>query len=70
MFALAVGAGVGGGDFRGRASPSVVVFSTKATSSLTFASLCSVPVALAVKALHHNAILNEEHTVMELSIMD
>jgi hypothetical protein len=64
MFALADSTGVGGGNSRGGASPSVVDFSIKATSSLIFAHICSVPVALAVKGLHHNAIFNEEHIVM------
>ncbi len=70
MLALAVDAGVGGRCFRGGASSSVMVFSTKPTSSLTFARFCSVLVALAVEALRHNAILNEELTVMEFPIMD
>jgi hypothetical protein len=47
-----------------------MVFSTKATSSLTFAHLCSVSVTLAVEAEHHIAPLNEEYIVMELPIMD
>jgi hypothetical protein len=44
-------------------------FSTKPTSSLTFARLGYVPIALAVKALRHNGVLNEDLTVMEFPIM-
>jgi hypothetical protein len=70
MFPLAVDAGKSGWGFRSGATSSVMVLSTKATSSRTFARLCSVSVALAVVAEHHNALLNKEHTVMELPIMN
>jgi hypothetical protein len=69
MLALAVDAGIGGRVFGNRACPGVMIFSTKATGSLTFTPLCSVPVAAAVEALCHHAVLNEWHTVMELPLM-
>jgi hypothetical protein len=69
MLALAVGAVIGGGGFRSGPSPGVMIFSTIATSSLTFAPLCRVPVATAVEALCHSAVFNEELTVMELPLM-
>jgi hypothetical protein len=64
MIALAVDARKCTGGVRSGASFSVMIFSTKATGSLTFAHLCSVSVALAMKAEHHIALLNEENIVM------
>jgi hypothetical protein len=69
MLALAVDAGVGGRVLGSGACPGVVIFSTKATSSLTFTPLCSVPVAPTDEAKCHHAVFNEGHTVMELPFM-
>ncbi len=51
------------------AASSIMFLSTKATVSLTFARLDSVPIPLAFEALGRGVVLNENLTVFELPIM-
>jgi hypothetical protein len=66
MLALAVAAVVGGGGFSSGASPRFMLFITEATGFLTFTRSDSIPIMLAVEALRHSAVLNEELTDFEL----
>jgi hypothetical protein len=69
MLAHAVAAEMGGRGFSSGAAPRFMLFSTEATSFLTLARPSSVPIALAIEALRHCAVLNEELTDLELPFM-
>ncbi len=69
MLVLAVAAKECGRIIRGRAAVRSEFFSTMPTISPTFACFSSVSVMVASVALGQGVVLNEELTVIELTIM-
>ncbi len=70
MLALVVAAGVSGRVIVGRAAVRSMFFSTMPAVSPTFARVGRVSVTVTSVTLGHGAVINEELTVFELTVME